>query len=178
MAKRANRTSAFIYRNLKWCPPNVLSHYYKGIVRPILEYASPIWDQSAKSHQDELELVQRRFARRILSDFGRISSVTEMLKKLELPPLIQRRKIDKVAMVYKIKNNLIDIPAETYFPTPSRPNKRYPNNIQTPHSNKNIHIDSFFPYSTRLWNSLPARAHSAKSLPSFKAALGEWASSF
>ena len=86
VAKRANRTSAFIYRNLKGCPPNVVSHCYKGIVRPILEYASPIWDPTAKSHQDELEMVQRRSARRILSDFGRTSSVTEMLKKLELPP--------------------------------------------------------------------------------------------
>ena len=178
VSKKANRTSAFIYRNLKGCPPKVIAHCYKGLVRPLIEYASPIWDPSTKTHQDELEMVQRRSARRTFGDFSSTSSVTEMLKKLELTTLRQRRKIDKVAMVYKIKNNLIDIPAELYLPTPTRPNKRHPNNIIIPRSNKTTHLDFFFPSTIRLLNSLPPQAHSALTLPSFKSALGEWASSF
>ena len=178
IAKRANRASAFVYRNLKGCPTDVVSHCYKGLVRPIMEYASPIWDPSTKTLQDELEVVQRRSARRILNDFSPTSSVTEMLAKLELPTLKQRRKIDKVSMIFKIKNDLIDIPADNHLPAPSRPNKRHPHNFHIPRSNKTTHMDSFFPSGIRLWNSLPAKAHSAQSLPSFKSALGEWASSF
>ena len=167
-----------MYRNLRGCPQNVMTHCYKGIVRPILEYASPVWDPSFQNLQDELEYVQRRSARRIFGDFSPTSSVTEMLKKLELPTLKQRRKVDKVAMVYKIKNNHIDIPANTYLPHPLRPNPKRPNNIQIPNSKKGVHINSFFPSGIRLWNSLPPKAHSAQSLPSFKAALGEWTNSF
>ena len=178
IAKKGNRTSAFMYRNLKGCPQKVMTHCYKGIVRPILEYASPIWDPSFQNLQDELEFVQRRSARRIFGDFSPTSSVTEMLKKLELPTLKQRRKVDKVAMVYKIKHKLIDIPADSYLPAPSRPNPKRPNNFQIPNSKKSVHINSFFPSGIRLWNSLPPQAHSAPSLPSFKAALGEWAISF
>lgn len=178
IAKRGNRISAFMYRNLKGCPQKVITHCYKGIVRPIMEYASPIWDPSFQNLQDELELVQRRSARRILGDFSPKSSVTEMLKKLELPTLKQRRKIDKVALVYKIKHKLIDIPSDKYLPAPLRPNPKRPNNIQIPNSKKSFHKNSFFPSGIRLWNSLPPQAHSAPSLPSFKAALGEWANSF
>ena len=87
-----------------------------------------------------------------------LKHVTEMLKKLDLPTLKQCRKMYKVTMVFKIKNNLIDIPAELYLPTPTRPNKRHPNNIIIPRSNKTIHLDSFFPSSIRLWNSLPPHA--------------------
>ena len=85
ITKRGNRTSAFMYRNLKGRPQKVITHCYKGIVRPIMEYASPIWDPSFQNLQDELEFVQRRSARRIFGDFSPTSSVTEMLKKLELP---------------------------------------------------------------------------------------------
>ena len=93
VTEKANRTSACIYRNLKGCRPEVVTHCYKGLVRPIMEYASPFWDPSAKTLQDELEIVQRRSARRILDDSSPTSSVTEMLVKLELPTLKQRRKI-------------------------------------------------------------------------------------
>ena len=177
VTKKANRTSAFIHRNLKGCPPKVKAHCYKGLVRPLMEYASPIWDPSLKTNQDELEYVQRRSARRIFNDFQPTSSVTEMLQKLELPTLKERRKIDKVCMIFKIKNGLIDISSEEHLPTPPRPNRRYPNNIFVPRSKTSTHLNSFFPSGIRLWNSLPPQAHSALTLPAFKSALEQWASS-
>ena len=150
---------------------NPLSKSYDSLKNYPL-FGHSIWDPSFQNLQDELELVQRRSARRIFGDFSPTSSVTEMLNKLELPTLKQRRKVDKKAMVYKIKHKLIDIPDDSYLPAPLRPNPKRPNSIQIPNSKKGVHINSFFPSGIRLWNSLPPQAHSALSLPSFKAAQG------
>ena len=43
---------------------------YKGLVRPILEYASTVWDPSGKTLQDELEKVQNRAARFVTGNYN------------------------------------------------------------------------------------------------------------
>ena len=39
---KANRTLGFLRRNLSSCPQDVKKTAHKGLVRPILEYASPV----------------------------------------------------------------------------------------------------------------------------------------
>ena len=41
---KANRTPGFLRRNLAACPRDVKESAYKGLVRPILEYGSSVWD--------------------------------------------------------------------------------------------------------------------------------------
>ena len=41
-------------RNLSSCPQDVKETAYKGLVRPILEYASPVWDPHGIVVQEEL----------------------------------------------------------------------------------------------------------------------------
>ena len=41
---KANRTLRFLRRNLYSCPPDVKEAAYKGLVRPVLEYGSSVWD--------------------------------------------------------------------------------------------------------------------------------------
>ena len=41
---KANRTFDFLKYNLSSCPKDVKEMANKGLVRPILEYASPVWD--------------------------------------------------------------------------------------------------------------------------------------
>ena len=52
---KANRTLGFLRRNISSCPRDVKEMAYKGMVRPVLEYASPVWNPSGKTLQDELE---------------------------------------------------------------------------------------------------------------------------
>ena len=41
---KANGLSAFTYRNLKGCSAVVQTHCFKGLARPVLEYAFVVWD--------------------------------------------------------------------------------------------------------------------------------------
>ena len=39
-----NRTLGFLRRNLYSCPQEVKEAAYKGLVRPVLDYGSSVWD--------------------------------------------------------------------------------------------------------------------------------------
>ena len=65
---KANRTLVFFFfcffrRNLFSCPQDVREATYKGLVRPILEYGSSVWDPHYEGLIDDLEKVQKRAAR-------------------------------------------------------------------------------------------------------------------
>ena len=60
---KANRTLGFLRRNLYSCPQEVKEAAYKGLVRPVLDYGSSVWDPPGVVLQEELESVQKRAAR-------------------------------------------------------------------------------------------------------------------
>ena len=68
---------------------------------------------------NKIEAVQRRAARFCLNEFSRHSGVSSMLSTLNLPPLQQRRERAKLIMMYKIINDLIDIPKDYFIPNDS-----------------------------------------------------------
>ena len=59
---------------------------------------------------DRIENVQRRAARFIYSDYKRTSSVTAMMNELGWKPLNERRKEQRLVLLFKIVNDLVAIP--------------------------------------------------------------------
>ena len=57
----------------------IKSKAYLTLVRPILEYASSVWDPHLIKDSDQIEKVQRAAARWVTSDYSWSSSVTVML---------------------------------------------------------------------------------------------------
>ena len=80
---KANRTLGFLRRNLLSCPQDVKETAYKGLVRPVLEYASPIWDPHGIVVREELEKVQNRAAKFMSGNYnlenGSMISILEQL---------------------------------------------------------------------------------------------------
>ena len=58
---KAAQINGFLYRNLRQCPAHI-KVCYKSMVRPILEYASSVWDPHTTANIQKLESVQRRAA--------------------------------------------------------------------------------------------------------------------
>ena len=52
---KANRTLGFLRRTLFSCPQNVKEAAYKGVVRPVLEYGSSVWEAHTGKLHEELE---------------------------------------------------------------------------------------------------------------------------
>ena len=175
ITNKANKSSAFVHRNLKGCSKQVQAHCFKTISRPVLEYAASIWDPHQKGLINQIEMVQRRTARRIMRDFRPTSSATEMVKELNFENLRTRRTVDKTTMLYKIVHGLVDITAPPGVLTKTQRTTRG-NDMKFlyPSSNTDVYRHSFFPSTIRLWNSLPPDAVNVTTVPAFKTRIEGW----
>ena len=97
---KANRTLGFLRRNLYSCPQEVKEAAYKGLVRPVLDYGSSVWDPPGVVLQEELESVQKRAARFVTGNYNyETGSMTGILGQLKWESLKKRRKDNRLIKV-------------------------------------------------------------------------------
>ena len=83
ISSKANQVRQFLQRNISFCSKDVKLLCYKTFIRPIVEYASTIWDPvDNKQQQDLLNRVQNKAVRLIENNFYYTSSVSRMSKNL------------------------------------------------------------------------------------------------
>ena len=154
---KANITLVFLRRNLSSCPQDVKKMAYKGLVRPVLEYASPVWDRHGKVGQEELEKVQNRAARFVTGNYNfETGSMTSILEQLGWESLHKRRKGSKLILLFRGLKGRASIPCDD-LQSPNRRSRNYhPMAFQEPYARTDIYKYSFFPNTIRDWNALPA----------------------
>ena len=108
-AKKANGTRAFLQSNLRKATTAVKTRTYESLIHPILEYSGVVWDPHNAQDVNKLEMAQHRYARYTSRDYGRISSVSAILKTLGWEPLAERRAKARITMMYIIVHGLVDI---------------------------------------------------------------------
>ena len=142
---------------------------YLALVRPLLEYASSAWDPSTKQNIKSLERVQRQAARFCTSNYSREEgTVTKALKDLGWESLQTRRRNQRLGMLYKMKNGLVDIPLYDYVqPNPRETRGNNQKFLQLRHKAR-AYQDSFFVSTIKDWNNLPTSIVSSPSLTTFK----------
>lgn len=151
----------FLRRNLSNAPRKVKIQAYKSLVRPHIDYCSSVWDPHTKRNINKVESVQRRAARFINNDYGRESSVTAMLRDIQLPTLQLRRQDQKLVMMHKIIHNNVDLSLEGHLefsdrdPGAVKTRKHNPLTLKVPSAKTNSFQKSFFPNTARAWNDLP-----------------------
>ena len=172
---KANRVLAVTRKTFDYMDEEIFGSIFKGLVRPHLEYAAPVWNPKAIYQIDKIENVQRR-ATKLVPGLANLS-YPERLKILKLPTLAYRRTRGDMIQVFKMIN----------------PNYGYDKSIPcllTPNDNKyhklRGHSKKLFPYSSNkdirkfcfsnrivhIWNSLPENVVSAENILSFEKNLG------
>jgi hypothetical protein len=172
ITNKANSTRAFLQRNLQAAPQSTKENCYQALVRPILEYASTVWDPWTRANINKIETVQRRSARFVKSDYRKHSSVTQMLQELKWPTLQERRARGRAIIMYRIVNNSIAIPISLLQVMPSERSRGHKNKFIVPFSRTQVHQHSFIPDSIRIWNKLPQEIVECQTLDSFKNRIG------
>ena len=109
IVKKANSSIGFLRRNLQILQKHIKTNAYKTLVRPQIEYASTIWDPFTQENQNKIEMVQRRAARFACNNYRREVSVTTMLDELGWRSLKKRRADQRLIMLYKIVNSLVEV---------------------------------------------------------------------
>ena len=166
ITNKANNTRSFLERNLHHCPRKTKELCFTTLVRPLVEYASIIWDPFTEANRRKLEMVQRRAARMVFSDHRRTSSVSSMLQQLQWPTLQERRAQARVTMMFRIVHHLVDVPTNNLTPISSA--RGHGLCFLVPFARTQCYQSSFYPDTIRLWNGLPQTVASCSTLDDFR----------
>ena len=159
-ALKANRTLGFLRRNVYSCPKEVKKAAYKGLVRPVLDYGSSVWDPPPTAPgvalQEELENVQKRAARFVTGNYSyETGSMTGILGLLKWESLKKRRKDNRLILLYKGLKGKASVSTDDLIPKTRRCRNQHSMAFQIPVANTDVNKGSFFPQTIRDWNALP-----------------------
>ena len=84
ISSKATKTLGFLHRNSAFAHKSTKVVAYKALVRPNLEYATPIWSPYSKLQINQVEKVQRTAARWTCRRWRNTSSVSK-IDELEWP---------------------------------------------------------------------------------------------
>ena len=167
---RARQRSALIFRVFLSRNISNLTLAYTSFIRPLLEYAAPVWSPSLTHLNDSIESVQRAFTRR-LPGFGKLTYY-ERLQKLKLQSLEHRRMIHDLVLCFKIIHGLTALQFTDFFKFSNTSFTRGHNFRLAFPLTKCTTRRNFFAYRViKPWNSLPPHVVNATSTHSFKSRL-------
>ncbi len=148
-----------------------LVHMFKTFVRPVLEYASPVWSPHLKKDIDFLERVQKYFTRRIPGLTGNYLDRLALLNKrgngLEILEL-RRLEIDLIT-VYKIIYGLVELSFSDFFQWSVATSLRgHSLKLSLPRFRLDCRRNFFAVRVVAPWNSLSQETVTSRSLAIFK----------
>ena len=121
MCNKANASIAFLRRNLQISQQHIKANAYTTLVRPQVEYAAVVGDPYTQENQHKIEMVQRRAARYVCSNYSRDARVTTMLDQLGWRSLLQWRADTRLVFLYKCINGLVAVDLSSDLTRPTRP---------------------------------------------------------
>ena len=170
VVSRACSRVGVLFKGFSSRSPVLLAKAFVTYVRPILEYASNVWNPYLLKHINAIENVQRRFTKRVSS----ISNLPypERLAILGLEPLELRRLKSDLVFYYKIFNNMVHLP-RVYLPSdlPPTQTRSGGNRLATPSFSSLSINNDFFTRCVACWNSLPSHIVQCSSVVTFKNSL-------
>ena len=151
---------------------------YKSLVRPHLEYASPVCSPRLKKDQIAIENVQRRATKMIQKIKN--CPYNERLRSLGLPSLEYRRERADMVQVYRIFSGIDNLSVDRFFPRVDQSQNENMRRTRS-HSKKifktrcktELRKSTFSQRVVNAWNSLPENIVTAPSLNTFKSRLNK-----
>ena len=84
---------------------------YQSLVRPFLEYVSPVWNPFYNVHSNKIESIQKKFLKILHFRMTNTKlSYSELLHHYEILSLTARRDLSDIMLLHKIINNAYDCP--------------------------------------------------------------------
>ena len=160
-----------VLRSLKYnFDRKTLETLYFSYVRPIMEYASSVWDNCTMQESELLEKVQVDAAR-VVTGLPKFCSLQELYIETGWTSLNIRRKVRKLVLMYKIVNNLApayltDILPVTVAQSQAH-NLRNNSDIRNVRTRTSLYENSFFPSTIKLWNELSNEIRNLPNLEQF-----------
>ena len=164
--KKANCIMGITKRTFEYLDKTTFCLIFKGLVRPHLEYAAPVWSPHLIKHKEALENVQRRATKQVPG----LSHMTyeERLESLKLPTLAYRRTRGDMINAFKIVHGGFDGSIKEMLPRNIFGLRGNDKKLTIDAGDKNIRTHSFTMRVRKIWNSLPNSVVNAKDVKKFE----------
>ena len=151
IAKTASKKIGALTRSMKFLPPEVALYLYKSTICPCMEYCCHVWAGVPSCYLDLLDKLQKRICR-----------IVDPSLATSLEPLAHRRNVASLSLFYRYYFGRCSSELAQVVPLPfsRRRSTRYSDrlhdfSVTIPRCFKDVYVNSFFPCTAKLWNSLP-----------------------
>jgi hypothetical protein len=145
---------------------NVILPVFNSLIRPVLEYASPVWNSASVHHTNQLESVQRYVTKRIVGHST--ISYSDRLDRLRICTLSARRQYFDLVEMFKIIHGYTYAKCRTQVKFVQTTTRGHTYRLRKPKSKLKIRMQTFLIRTTNSWNALPADIVNCRSLDLFK----------
>ena len=151
IAKTALKKIGALIHSMKFLSPEVALHLYKSTIQPCMEYYCHVWVGAPSCYLELLDKLKNWICRTVgcslvvfpktLSHHGNLASLN----------LLYRYYVGRCS------SELAELVPLPYFGGSSThySDRLHDFSVTIPRCYKNVYINSFFPRTARLWNSLP-----------------------
>ena len=136
---------------MKFLSPEVALHLYKITLHPCMEYCCHIWAGVPSCYLELLDKLKKQICR---------TAAPSLAASLEL--LAHRRNLASLSLFYRYYFGTCSSELTQLVPLhfPQGRSTRYSGrshdfSVTIPRCCKDVYVNSFFPHTARLWNSLP-----------------------
>ena len=146
-----------------------MSSLYLTFIRPLLEFAIPVWSPYLINDCDAIERVQHRATKLVTS----ISNLNyeNRLSALGITTLTERRKRGNLIQLYKFMHGIDEIQSNNNFPLVKNNLRGHSFKYYKEIARRSQREQFFYNRTAKLWNSLPSEIVNAQSVNGFKASL-------
>ena len=151
IAKTASRKIGALIRSMKFLSREVALYLYKSTIRPCMEYCCHVWAGAPSCYLELLDKLQKRICRTVGPSLA-----------ASLEPLAHRRNVASLSLFYRYYFGRCSSELAQLVPLPYSRGRstRYSDrlhdfSVTIPRGYKDVYVNSFFPRTARLWNSLP-----------------------
>ena len=150
-AKTASKKIEALIRSMKFLSPEVALYLYKSTILLCMEYCCHVWAGGPSCYLELLNKLQKRICRTVGPSLA-----------ASLEPLAHRRNVAGLSLFYRyyFGSSSSELAQLVPFPYSRRRSIRYSDrlhdfSVTIPRCYKDVYVNSFFPRTARLWNSLP-----------------------
>ena len=151
IAKIASKKIGALIRSMKFLSPEVVLYLYKSTIRPCMEYCCLVWAGAPSCYLELLDKLQKRICRTVGPSLA-----------ASLEPLAHCRNVASLSLFYRYYFGKCSSELAQPVPLPYSQGRstRYSDrlhdfSVTIPRCYKDVYVNSFFPCTARLWNSLP-----------------------
>ena len=148
-----NKKIGALIRSMKFLSPEVALYLYKSTIPPCMEYCCHIWAGAPSCYLELFDKLQKQICRTVGPSLA-----------ASLKPLIHSRNVASLSFFYRYYFGRCSSDPAQLVPLPYSRGRStrllHDFSVTITRCCKDVYINSFFPRTARIWNSLPTECFS------------------